>query len=314
MARSLQLAVTVACLALLWQLADGERALRYLAAANPLWMAAALAALTLQTVFSALRWRLTAQRLGIVLDRREALGEYYLSQLVNQLLPGGVLGDAGRAIRARAQAGLLASGQAVLFERLAGQIALFLVFAAGLAGTLTVPGGFEVPPLLLPPLALALLTAPGLWLLWERAPSDPRPGHVSPFPARALPAAAAFVGAFLRAVASPGVRGRQFALSLGTALCNIAAFACCAAAVGLMLAPPAAQVLVPLILFSMLIPVTLSGWGLREGTAAALLPLAGATGPEALAASVAFGLAFLVASLPGLLSLALAAAPDALEP
>jgi hypothetical protein len=55
--------------------------------------------------------------------------EYYLAQIVNQSLPGGMIGDAGRAVRARAQAGLLAAGQAVVFERLAGQIAMFLALA-----------------------------------------------------------------------------------------------------------------------------------------------------------------------------------------
>jgi len=89
-------------------------------------------------------------------------------------------------------------------------------------------------------------------------------------------------------------------MSLGTALCNIAAFVCCAYAVGASLPPAAALVLVPLVLLSMLIPLTIGGWGLREGAAVALLPVAGTTTAEALAASVAFGLAILVGSLPGL--------------
>jgi hypothetical protein len=40
-----------------------------------------------------------------------------------------------------------------------------------------------------------------------------------------------------------------------------------------------------------------------------LLPLAGATSAEGLAASVAFGLALLVSTLPGLIAFALAAVP-----
>jgi hypothetical protein len=49
----------------------------------------------------------------------------------------------------------------------------------------------------------------------------------------------------------------------------------------------------------MLIPISVSGWGLREGAAAALLPIAGATASGGLAASVAFGLTFIAAVLPG---------------
>jgi hypothetical protein len=50
----------------------------------------------------------------------------------------------------------------------------------------------------------------------------------------------------------------------------------------------------------MLIPLSISGWGFREGAAAALLPLAGATASGGLASSVAFGLTFIAAVLPGL--------------
>jgi hypothetical protein len=56
---------------------------------------------------------------------------------------------------------------------------------------------------------------------------------------------------------------------------------------------------VPLILFTMLIPISISGWGLREGAAAALLPLAGRDGQRRLAASIAFGLTFVASVLPG---------------
>ncbi|MFP4274670.1 MAG: UPF0104 family protein, partial [Paracoccaceae bacterium] len=51
------------------------------------------------------------------------------------------------------------------------------------------------------------------------------------------------------------------------------------------------------------IPISISGWGLREGAAAALLPLAGATASDGFAASVAFGLVFTASVLPGLIFL-----------
>jgi hypothetical protein len=59
-----------------------------------------------------------------------------------------------------------------------------------------------------------------------------------------------------------------------------------------------------MILLAMLIPLTIGGWGLREGAAAWLFPLAGATAAEGLAASVAFGLVFLCVALPGLFFIA----------
>jgi hypothetical protein len=66
------------------------------------------------------------------------------------------------------------------------------------------------------------------------------------------------------------------------------------------LSAEAIMVLVPLILSAMLIPATIGGWGFREGAAAALFPLAGASASAGFATSVAFGLVILAASLPGL--------------
>ena len=132
-------------------------------------------------------------------------------------------------------------------------------------------------------------------------------------PARARQTLAGLGPAFLHAVAAPEVRTQQLVMSVGTALCTIAAFAFCAAAIGVVLPPATALVLVPLILFTMLVPVTVSGWGLREGAAVALLPLAGATAAEGLAASVAFGLVFLVATLPGLVAFGFAPDADAVK-
>jgi hypothetical protein len=72
---------------------------------------------------------------------------------VNQLLPGGVLGDVGRAVRARGQAGFARAGNSVLMERLWGQIALLLVTAGAVLAVALAPGGLE------PPLALLVFRA-----------------------------------------------------------------------------------------------------------------------------------------------------------
>ena len=293
--RVMQVTLAVALLALLWRVADGQVALAHLAGADPRWLCAALLLLTAQTVISSLRWRLTARQLGLSIGPARAIQEYYLSQIVNQALPGGVLGDAGRAARMRAQAGLLASAQAVLFERLAGQLALLVLFAAAVAGTLAVPGGFDWPDWLLVPVAALLLGllagATALWLWGAQVPG------------RAGRTIAAFGVAWSRAIWAPSVRARQAALSLATAALNIAAFGCCAAAVGASLPVASVLVVVPLVLFTMLVPLTVSGWGLREGAAAVLFPVAGASAAEGLAASLAFGLVIIVASLPGLVAL-----------
>ncbi|MDO9526306.1 MAG: lysylphosphatidylglycerol synthase transmembrane domain-containing protein [Gemmobacter sp.] len=286
--RGAQFAVATGLLVVLWHVADGAQAAQTLAGADPVWLGAAMVALTMQTVLSALRWRLTAAQLGIALGRWTAIREYYLSQIVNQALPGGVIGDASRAMRTRQAAGLMASGQAVVFERLAGQIALFAVMVLGFVTTLTVPGGVDWPVWAIwsmGGLMAAGLAVPGL--LWALA----RAGIAHSLKAQAE--------ALKHALFAPKVRGRQIRLSLGTVLCNIAGFGFCAWAVGVTLPVPAMLAVVPLILTAMVIPITISGWGLREGAAAALFPVAGATASDGLATSIAFGLVFLATVLPG---------------
>lgn len=286
-----KIALAVALVAVIATVVDGQEALRLLRGADPRWLLAAFVLLSLQTVLSAFRWRLTARQLDQVIGKRHAVGEYYLSQVINQTLPGGMLGDAGRAMRLRGMAGLRLAGLGVALERVAGQVGMVAVMAVGLVVSALVPGGLSPPDWL----AWTVLgICAGLvvsWAVMRRAGA--LPGGLG----RALGQLAFDSG---RALAAPGVLWRQVALSLATAACNLLAFAACARATGTVLSPGAVAVLVPLILFAMLIPVTISGWGLREGAAATLLPLAGTTGAEGLAASIAYGLVFLAAVSPGL--------------
>lgn len=292
LATAAQIAVAVALLALLWRAADGPSAARSLAGADWRFLALAFAALTLQTVLSALRWRLTAGQLGMSFGVPHAVREYYFSQAINQSLPGGMIGDAGRAYRSRREAGLMAAGQAVVIERLAGQIAMFLVLVGAFLCTSLASGGFEWPRWLAVPLAVVALAGVAMpLLLWAAT----RLSGVLGRGARRLKEL------LMITLAHPRVLPRQIALSIGTALCNLAAFGFCVRAVGVDLSLVAIFALVPVILFTMLIPVSISGWGFREGAAAALFPLAGASASDGLASSVAFGLTFLVVALPGVI-------------
>lgn len=282
--RLAQIALAAGMLVVLWHLADGAGAARRLVHAEAGWLFAAAVVLMVQTALSGLRWRLTAAQLGITISRAEALREYWLAQAINQTLPGGVLGDAGRALRQRGQAGLMASGQAVVLERLAGQAGLLAVLLAGMGLTWALPGGLDWP-------------GGSGWLLLAGV------GAAGAGTAALARAPGRQAVALRRALAAPGVWPAQMAFSLGTALCNVAAFGFCAWAVGAALPVAALGAVVPLILFAMVVPVTISGWGLREGAAAALFPLAGLSAAEGLAASVAFGLVLLATALPGVVVL-----------
>lgn len=289
-----RLAVTGGVIALLWSAVDGRAVLRILAQAHPLWLAAAVAVLMCQTLLSALRWKLTAAPLGQSIPLPHAIKEYFMSQVVNQALPGAVLGDAARALRARAQAGLAVATQAVVFERLAGQIAMFLTMACAFAVTALRAGGLDWPMGFAAPLG-AVIVAGGMIGAWLMAAQW--------FPALLGARLGRWMRPFYCAVLSRAVLPAQIGLGAAITLCNLAAFGLCAWAVGVQLSLAAVFAVVPVVLFSMLIPLTISGWGIREGAAAVLLPLAGVPAPEAIAASVMFGIALLLAVLPGLIAM-----------
>ena len=287
----LRLAVPALILGLLWNLADGPGALALLG--NPDWryLALAFAAVNLQTLLSAWRWQRVAKRLELAITPSRAVAEYYLSQVVNQSLPGGIVGDAARAVRMRHASGLGTAAKAVIIERMAGQVFMFGLLFAGIAWAVAVPGGIEFsidPAHALVGVAVLAIAAVGLAAL-ARSPIRRWSG--------------AFWRAAYTALVAKGAWREQSLLGVSIVACNLGGFAFCALATGTALSPEAIVVLIPLILCAMLIPATVAGWGFREGAAVALFPLAGATAAAGFAASLAFGLVILAASLPGLLVL-----------
>ena len=278
----------VIIIGLLWSLADGPSALALLANADWRYLVLALLAVNLQTIASAWRWHRVAARLGQAISPRHAISEYYLSQLVNQSLPGGVLRDAARAVRARHAATLGIAAQGVIIERLAGQIAMLGLLAIAGSWAILAPGGMAltanqnqllIGALAIGALALALVVGPRL----IRKKWSVRLGQsVKP----ALIEDSAWI--------------EQTALAGLIVALNLASFSLCALATGTGLSTEAILVLVPLILCAMLVPATVAGWGFREGAAAGLFPLVGASAAAGFAASLAFGLVILAASLPGL--------------
>ena len=250
------------------------------------WLLTALAITPLQVVISAWRWQFTVRRLGGQLPLGYAIGEYYLGTLVNQLVPGGVVGDAGRALRHRhrVQTTTLAV-HGVMIERLSGQLVLFLLAAVLAVAWLPLP----TPPMpglfLLPGILVAVLLA---WSLF-----------------RAPPLAnwwAGFQADIRRALLSRGALPQQLASSLAVIVSYLAAFWCLAMGLGFPVAldePGLLLALCTVLLMAMVIPLTVSGWGIRESAAAVLWPLVGMDAEQGVALAVCYGVLVLVSALPG---------------
>lgn len=259
------------------------------------WVALALVISTLQIMLCAWRWQFTAGLIDVPLRFAYALREYYLALLVNQLLPGGVLGDAGRAHRHASQAQSRGRAwRAVIIERASGQVAVGLL-------TLT---ALLLSPLWHSALGVGLVTAIGLsvalgftllvvsgLLLRQR---------MSAWLGQLPSWCQALARDVKRGLLQPGVWPRQLFSSLIIVISYGLVMVCAARAIGVAL--PALQVLAltPVLLLAMLIPFSVAGWGLREGAAAGVWALVGLPPAQGVAVSLAYGVLVLLASLPGI--------------
>lgn len=249
---------------LLWRL-DSASIFELLAGSGWGWVLLASALGPVQVLLGAERWRRASAALDLELPRAEAVREYALSTLLNQLLPGGVAGDGARVLRQRRQ-GLSRVLRAAVVDRALGQAALGLLVALGLLAWPGRPAGS---------LALAgavLLGLLGLATLARRTVAE-----------AVLPELPAHLLTSLLLLAS---------FLLGFALCGRALD---------LEAGPWLWSAVPLVLLAMSLPVSWGGWGPRELTAGAVLPALGWSPEQGVALAALYGLSVLLGALPGAL-------------
>ncbi|SHE98966.1 Uncharacterized membrane protein YbhN, UPF0104 family [Modicisalibacter ilicicola DSM 19980] len=268
------------------------------------WVMLALALTLPQVAVSAWRWRLTARLLGIRLAWGAALGDYYLATFLNQLLPGGVMGDAARAWRhARASGERAAALRAVIIERVSGQLVLAVMTASVLLSPLwhrplsaALGDGLDrlaaTGTLVWLTLAFVLLVAGlALYRLYTRPP-------------RLFETLTRGLGRDLfLTLLSSHAWPRQLLGSLLVVGSYVAVFVCAARAIGTELPLMTLLALIPPVLLAMAIPLSVAGWGLREGAAALVWAAAGLAPAQGVAVSMAYGGLVLVSSLPGALFL-----------
>jgi uncharacterized membrane protein YbhN (UPF0104 family) len=253
----------------------------------------ALALTLLQVFVLSWRWRYTAARLGIDLPLRVAIDEYYLAIFINQVLPGGVIGDVSRAWR-HAQSDVPAGPavRAVILERLSAQLVMTLTAVVSILSFAWLPARLRAA---LAALTLALLGGATLLVGRTRRPHTP-------------------VGRLLDdardALLARGALWTQSITGIAVVASYIAVFLAAARAVGV---ETPAGILLPLVapvLMTMLIPASIAGWGFREAAAAALWGGVGLTPEDGAAVSVAYGLVVLASSAPGLVVLTRAVLAD----
>ena len=278
----------------LWRVDPGALTLRWDGRALA-GFAATVSLVVLAQLLSAVRWRL-------VLGEDDAAPLGYLVRLYlagvffGLFLPTSVGGDAVRAVAisrgARRPAWAVSS---VVFERFVGLVAMFTLLAAG---GLAAPGVFRASAgrasfgwsptgaqAALAALAVAVGAAAGVALL-RRSAAVRRV---------AREAAGMWTGIAQR----PGAFAGAFAVSLLVQGSYVLAWWVLAAALRIPVAPAEMLVLVPFVSIAAMLPVTLSGIGVREGAWVLLLAPYGVAGADAVAYSLVYFAAFLLVGAAG---------------
>ena len=256
-------------------------------------LAACVALAAVSTVACAWRWRLVATGLGVAIGMQAAVAACYRAQLLNTVLPGGVLGDVHRGVLHGRAAGATGPAlRAVAWERSAGQ-AVHLVLASVVLLVLPSPLGGAVPAAAGAGVLLVLAT----WLVVRRPPVR----RLS-WTARVLAAAREDVrcGLLVRR-AWPGV----LAASTVATISHTATFVVAARAVGVDITVVELLPVAVLVLVAAGLPLNLAGWGPREGMAAWSFAAAGIGAEQGVAVAVAYGTLVLLANLPGAVVLVL---------
>jgi uncharacterized membrane protein YbhN (UPF0104 family) len=260
---------------------DGLRAVTWQA------VVAAVTLTVLTTVCSAWRWRVVARALGANIELPGATGAYYRSLFLNSVLPGGVLGDVHRAVTHGRRAGDVARGvRAVAWERLYGQVIQALVTAVVL---LTLPS--PVRPAL-PYVLAGVAGVAGCAVLIVRGAARRGRSQL----ARAVRAISADLR---RGLLAPGVWPQLTVASVLVVAGHTATFVIAARVAGSTAPLGELVALLMVVQTAVVIPLSIGGWGLREGTAAWAFAAAGLGAASGVTVATLYAVIMLVAVAPG---------------
>lgn len=264
-------AVSIAIMAWIAHSLPLDDAIARLAGASPLWLSFALACLLLQLPLSAWRWWRIMRLQGVKdIPYGQALRLFLAGSFVNQTLSVTIGGDALRIWRLQRQGQKIGSAfGGVLLERIAGMAALGVIALLALAAPL--------PAIARSMLALVLALAVA--------------GVIA---ALVIPRLAAARILF---------RGGAFfpIMVISLAIHGLAAIAlwACTAALGQTPPPWVYLALAPPALVLVTLPISIAGWGVREGILVAALAPLGLAQDTVLAGSILFGVAVMAAGLAG---------------
>ncbi len=291
----LRIVVTVGLLAIVFSGIDWDGVRDGLLEGDPWWFAAAVAALVAALVVGALRWRALLEIAGIHLSAGQLGRVYAVSTFSQTFLPTTVGGDVARSLLVtRNGPDLARTASTVVVDRAGGLAGLLAVaWIAIVAGSSPVPH-HAVAGLGWATLGVVLATAVIVVLLLRRPA-----WFLRLIPARGLETARNAGRVARDVVRNPGAL--VVLLTTSTIFQALVAFQVWALARCLGDHPSfgAAAVTLTLVTFATLIPLSIGGFGIREGSYVVLLASVGIGTTNATLISLGTVVVLLIASLPG---------------
>lgn len=286
----LKLAVTLAFFSFLLSQVDIQDAIAHIQAANVWSLVFALAVSAGQLFLLALRWKVILSNLGVYPAYAKLAAASWEGSFYNLILPTGVGGDAVRMYRCyRSGAPLRTAVGSVLVDRYVG-VAMLLLFAAVIllrpeaSSFLPVgwPRTFAVGLIILALSPMMIDKVPGFWWRWRS--TEPL----------------AWFAATARSVMT-GSRSSLLVIAISAAIhgCTVLSFGLVGHAISLGVSFDLYFAVIPLAMLATMIPISIGGWGIREGAVVGLFVLAGVPASGALTLSVLFGLVLLALGLIG---------------
>ena len=287
-----KLAVTVVLLLLIGHNVDLNESLASITLLSTGTVLLALALQLASNILASYRWYLIMRRLGSKAHPFFFLQSYFKGTFFNQGLPTSIGGDAIRILDCTGIGHTALDGfYGVFIDRFVGLAGLLLLNICALIFNHSIlPGRIFFPLLTI----LALLFAVLVSLLFVRR-----------IPLFMTNRWLGFLGQlstrYHQVYSSPLSMALQLSLSVVIHLLAMSAFYVLGVNVGLAYPLNVYLVLVPPVVLLTILPISLAGWGVREGAMISFFLLVGAEYSRVLTFSVLYGLLALASSLPGLL-------------
>jgi len=266
-----------------------------LAATDPLWLAAAMGLLLVQAAVMVVRWQGVCVAIGAPLPFLRVLQFLFIGLFFNQVLPASVGGDAFRIYKVHRFGRRLGEAiNGVMLDRIAALVAIFVLVV------LTTPFlfarlGDDPARWLFPALAIPALAGIGVLMVLDRLPSALHRWRL----VRGLADLAAGTRRLFLIPANV-VRVMGTAV-LGHVLLSLVVYAL-ARGLAVDIGFVDCLVLFPPVILISAMPISIAGWGVREGAMVTAFAFAGVSAESALVISVMFGLLLIVIALPGVVA------------